>query len=238
MRRMEAVIISSKCPRSAIPSARSIAPTLLAAGDRRRRTRHQTARQSRPSGHARISVRQSRAVSRARVFARPPALSAAAHRRQGRRPFRADHLGRGARQIAERLASVAREYGPEAILPYSYAGTMGLLNGSGMDRRFFHRLGASRLDRTICSAAGMAGMTRRSASVRHRARTVPPLEADHCLGREYSRHQRPPVAVHRGGTAQRREVLHDRSATNRTGTAGGPALLHQSGQRPGARAGP
>src|SRR5262249_55990813 len=39
-------------------------------------------------------------------------------------------------------------------LPYSYAGTMGLLNGSGMDRRFFHRLGASRLDRTICSAAG------------------------------------------------------------------------------------
>ena len=36
---------------------------------------------------------------------------------------------------------------------------MGLLNGSGMDRRFFHRLGASRLDRTICSTAGMAGMT-------------------------------------------------------------------------------
>jgi anaerobic selenocysteine-containing dehydrogenase len=36
---------------------------------------------------------------------------------------------------------------------------MGLLNGSGMDRRFFHRLGASRLDRTICSAAGTAGLT-------------------------------------------------------------------------------
>ncbi len=35
---------------------------------------------------------------------------------------------------------------------------MGLLNGSGMDRRFFHRLGASRLDRTICSAAGSAGL--------------------------------------------------------------------------------
>ena len=61
--------------------------------------------------------------------------------------------------IAERLRSVAGEFGPEAILPYSYAGTMGLLNGSGMDRRFFHRLGASRLDRTICSTAGMAGMT-------------------------------------------------------------------------------
>jgi len=57
-------------------------------------------------------------------------------------------------EIAGRLAAISRQYGPEATLPYSYAGTMGMLNGSGMDRRFFHRLGASRLDRTICSAAG------------------------------------------------------------------------------------
>ena len=61
--------------------------------------------------------------------------------------------------IAERLHAVAREFGPEAILPYSYAGNMGLLNNAGMDRRFFHRLGASRLDRTICSSAGGAGLT-------------------------------------------------------------------------------
>jgi len=61
--------------------------------------------------------------------------------------------------IAERLAQTASEFGSESILPYSYAGTMGLLNGSGMDRRFFHRLGATRLDRTICSAAGSAGLT-------------------------------------------------------------------------------
>jgi anaerobic selenocysteine-containing dehydrogenase len=61
-------------------------------------------------------------------------------------------------EIAARLKSIAAEFGPEAILPYSYAGTMGLLNGSGMDRRFFHRLGASRLDRTICSSAGGAGL--------------------------------------------------------------------------------
>jgi anaerobic selenocysteine-containing dehydrogenase len=61
--------------------------------------------------------------------------------------------------IARELRRVADEYGPEAILPYSYAGTMGFLNGSGMDRRFFHRLGASRLDRTICSTAGSAGLT-------------------------------------------------------------------------------
>ena len=61
--------------------------------------------------------------------------------------------------IAARLKSIAAEYGPEAVLPYSYAGNMGLLNFAGMDRRFFHRFGASLLDRTICSSAGAAGMT-------------------------------------------------------------------------------
>ena len=61
-------------------------------------------------------------------------------------------------EIAARLTKTAQEYGPESILPYSYAGSMGQLIANGMDRRFFHRLGASRLDRTICSAAGGAGL--------------------------------------------------------------------------------
>lgn len=61
-------------------------------------------------------------------------------------------------EIAEKLRGIVAEFGPEAILPYSYAGTMGVLNNAGMDRRFFHRLGASRLDRTICSAAGGVGL--------------------------------------------------------------------------------
>ena len=56
--------------------------------------------------------------------------------------------------IAERLRAVAEEFGPESILPYSYAGTIGQLGYGSMDRRFFHRLGASQLDRTICSEAG------------------------------------------------------------------------------------
>jgi anaerobic selenocysteine-containing dehydrogenase len=59
--------------------------------------------------------------------------------------------------IAVKLKAIASD-NPESILPYSYAGTMGLLQGSSMDRRFFHRLGASLLDRTICSTAGMYGM--------------------------------------------------------------------------------
>ncbi len=62
--------------------------------------------------------------------------------------------------IAGRLQTISARFGPEAILPYSYAGTMGFLNGSGMDRRFFHRLGASRLDRTICATAGSVGLTK------------------------------------------------------------------------------
>jgi len=59
--------------------------------------------------------------------------------------------------IASKLKTIANG-NPQSILPYSYAGTMGLLQGSSMDRRFFHRLGASLLDRTICSSAGMYGM--------------------------------------------------------------------------------
>ena len=60
--------------------------------------------------------------------------------------------------IAMRLQRVARESGPQSILPYSYAGTMGYIQGGSMDRRFFHKLGASLLDRTICSMAGTVGM--------------------------------------------------------------------------------
>lgn len=59
--------------------------------------------------------------------------------------------------IAARLKSVAASFGSEAILPYSYAGTMGLVQGESMSQRFFHRLGASLLDRTICASAGSAG---------------------------------------------------------------------------------
>jgi molybdopterin guanine dinucleotide-containing S/N-oxide reductase-like protein len=56
--------------------------------------------------------------------------------------------------IGNQLHRIALAHGPESILPYSYAGTIGVLGYGSMDRRFFHRLGASQLDRTICSEAG------------------------------------------------------------------------------------
>ena len=61
-------------------------------------------------------------------------------------------------EIASRFHSIVAEFGSEAILPYSYGGTLGALNGGSMDRRFFSRLGASQLERTICSSAGEAGI--------------------------------------------------------------------------------
>ena len=62
-------------------------------------------------------------------------------------------------EIALRLNEIRQsDDGPQAILPYSYAGTMGMVQGSSMDRRFFHLIGASVLDRTICSMAGTVGM--------------------------------------------------------------------------------
>ncbi len=58
--------------------------------------------------------------------------------------------------IAAKFKEIAAD-DPQAILPYSYAGTMGLIQGESLDRRFFHQLGASLLDRTICASAGSAG---------------------------------------------------------------------------------
>jgi anaerobic selenocysteine-containing dehydrogenase len=61
-------------------------------------------------------------------------------------------------EISSRFKELAQSpEGAETILPYSYCGTMGLVQSQSMDRRFFHRLGASQLDRTICASAGAAG---------------------------------------------------------------------------------
>jgi len=59
-------------------------------------------------------------------------------------------------EIAEKFQRISDEFGPESVLPYSYAGTIGQLGYGSMDRRFFYRMGASQLDRTICSSTGGA----------------------------------------------------------------------------------
>ncbi|MFD2443803.1 molybdopterin oxidoreductase family protein [Bacillus sp. CGMCC 1.16607] len=59
--------------------------------------------------------------------------------------------------ISTKWKELIDSYGSESILPFSFYGNMGYLSAEGMDRRFFHRLGASQLDRSICSAAGSQG---------------------------------------------------------------------------------
>src|SRR5438552_11464886 len=76
--------------------------------------------------------------------------------RKGKGKFERISWNEALETVTARLKAIT-EQNPQSILPYSYAGTMGLLQGSSMDRRFFHRLGASLLDRTICSNAGMLG---------------------------------------------------------------------------------
>ena len=77
---------------------------------------------------------------------------------KGAAQFERISWGEAIATIAERFGAIAESHdGPQAILPYSYCGTMGKLQSSSLDRRFFHRLGASKLDRTICATAGIVG---------------------------------------------------------------------------------
>ncbi|USK75574.1 molybdopterin oxidoreductase family protein [Peribacillus frigoritolerans] len=59
--------------------------------------------------------------------------------------------------ITSKWKDLIKTHGPESILPYSFYGNMGNLSAEGMDRRFFHKLGASMLERSICNAAGSVG---------------------------------------------------------------------------------
>jgi anaerobic selenocysteine-containing dehydrogenase len=60
-------------------------------------------------------------------------------------------------EIVKHWKELIAAYGPESILPYSYGGTEGVINKDSMDRRLFNKIGATRLERTICSVAGSLG---------------------------------------------------------------------------------
>lgn len=78
---------------------------------------------------------------------------------KGSRKFEPATWDEALTDIAAKLNAIrASSDGPQAILPYSYAGTMGYVQGESIDRRFFNLIGASELDRTICSSCGAAGM--------------------------------------------------------------------------------
>jgi len=115
-------------------------------------------------------------------------------------------------EIASRFKNISAEHGPEAILPYSYGGTLGVLNGGSMDRRFFqsHRRFAAR-------ASDLFGSRRSWTEVRDRRQMGTEPEQfrvsryNHRLGEQYPRQQRSPVAVHHRGPAPGREARGHRS---------------------------
>ena len=92
-----------------------------------------------------------------RSFA-PPGQPGAAVPTQDEQAFQRISWDEAFDEIIWRLRSISATFGSEAILPYSYGGTLGKLNFGSMDRRFFHRLGASQLARNICAEAGGAGV--------------------------------------------------------------------------------
>ena len=119
-------------------------------------------------------------------------------------------------EIATRLNEIrASGDGPQAILPYSYAGTMGMVQGSSMDRRFFHRIGASKLDRTICSMAGTIGMRMTvGANVGADPGRHSRERSDSALGHEHAHGESASLAVRARGARARRADHRDRPDPN------------------------
>ena len=100
-------------------------------------------------------------------------------------------------EIAARLKAIAAEFGPESVLPYSYAGTIGQLGYGSMDRRFFHRLGASQLDTDDLRDGGRDGAEERVwGEAGDDSAGLCACRADYCVGREYPRQQYSSVAVY------------------------------------------
>lgn len=77
--------------------------------------------------------------------------------KKGERKFERITWEEAIETITYKWKELVKPAGPESILPYHFYGNMGNLNAAGMGQRFFNRLGASKLDETICQAAGTTG---------------------------------------------------------------------------------
>ena len=135
-------------------------------------------------------LRRREPAAELRSFARPGGSGGGRPPRRSRLRSASPGMRRWTR-FRDRFRKISAEFGSEAILPYSYGGTLAVLNGGSMDRRFFHRLGASQLDShhllggrgngTEICARGEAG---------HRTRAILLLALHHRLGCEHSWEQR------------------------------------------------
>jgi len=110
-------------------------------------------------------------------------------------------------EIERRFKDIIQAWGPQAILPYSFSGTLGLLSFGAMARRFFPKLGASHLGRTICSTTGAVGLTYRNGCGVLRWRPH-----HHPVGGQYAQLQPAPVALPPRGAKEGREAHRHRPA--------------------------
>ncbi len=182
-------------------------------------------------------MRQSGPIPGARIFARPPALSAETQRRERPRPLHPHLLGRSPRHhrsppSGHRARTRAR-IRPALQLRRHHGNAQRLRHGPpllpppGSLAPGPHHLFLHRRSRPIRDAR---------PALRHRARTVPPLEVDHRLGGEHPRHQRAPVALHRRSPPQWSQAGGDRPRQNAHRGPGRPPPLRQPRQRSSAGA--
>jgi anaerobic selenocysteine-containing dehydrogenase len=127
--------------------------------------------------------------------------------------------------IRDHWTGVIAKFGPKAILPYSYLGTEGILNGLNVGEAFFNKLGATISERTFCD----------SGSCTAYFMTIGP--SHHSVGMQHHQHQLAPLAVHRRGEEQRREVGRDRSGQDADGTGSRLAYSDPSWHRRSTRDG-
>ena len=163
-------------------------------------------RLARQPGDGWLHLREGPPLPRARVRRRSPAVPG---RAQGtRKATRASSASRGTRRSTSsptRMRETRDRWGGEAILPYSYGGSNGLLTQDTSDATLFRRLGASRLARTVCAAAdrrGQPGALRQDA-VGH-LRGLPRSPVHPAVGREPVVVRHPPRSLHPRGAEARR----------------------------------
>ncbi len=139
--------------------------------------------------------------------------------------------------IAERITAIRGGAGAEAILPFCYGGSNGLLTQDTNDAALWRRLGTSRLARTVCAAADRRREPRPlRQDARRRLRGLRQGAPDRPVGGQPLRFGHSPRAVPQGSAPARRDAGGDRSAGDVAGQAGGPASRDSPRHRPAGRA--
>ena len=135
-------------------------------------------------------------------------------------------------EIVSRWKQISKEHGPTAILPYSYLGTEGILNGLNVGDAFFNRMGATISERTFCDSGACTGYIMTvGPTPGHRPGELRPLALHHPVGVQHDQHQPASLALHRRGPEARRQGRGGGSSAHAHRAAGGLAHPDQARNR-------